>query len=174
MRRVQDLCGIAMRKGIARYSSFLSDREQTLAQAALNRESCEEYSFDGGYPFAERKILCIEPVGPCGTPPIACVQVECFHAQDVPAHKDYLGAVLGLGLDRSSIGDIVPDPQAPGTAYVFALEPAAEPVFRSYPALLRRNPRTGTRTDQAERHSFVSSGGRSPGGDASMQPRSGR
>lgn len=126
MRRVQDLCGIAMRKGIARYSSFLSDREQTLAQAALNREGCEEYSFDGGYPFAERKILCIEPVGPCGTPPIACVQVECFHAQDVPAHKDYLGAVLGLGLDRSSIGDIVPDPQAPGTAYVFALEPAAE------------------------------------------------
>lgn len=126
MRRVQDLCGIAMRKGIARYSSFLSDREQMLAQAALNREGCEEYAFEGGYPFAERRVLCIEPAGSCGTPPIGCVQVECFRVQEVPAHKDYLGAVLGLGLERSSIGDILPDPQAPGTAYVFALEPAVE------------------------------------------------
>ena len=34
MRRVLDLCAIAMNRGIARYSSFLSDREQTLALAA--------------------------------------------------------------------------------------------------------------------------------------------
>ena len=104
MRRVQDLCGIAMRKGIARYSSFLSDREQTLAQAALNRESCEEYSFDGGYPFAERKILCIEPVGSCGTLPIACVQVECFRAQDVPAHMLPAPASLQGGEDHLGVG----------------------------------------------------------------------
>ena len=126
MRRVLDLCAIAMNRGIARYSSFLSDREQTLALAALNREGCEEYSFDGGYPFAERRVLCIEPAGACGFSPIACVRMECLHVQDIPGHKDYLGAVLGLGLDRSSIGDIVLDPNAPGTAYVFALEPAAE------------------------------------------------
>lgn len=126
MRRVLDLCAIAMNRGIARYSSFLSDREQTLALAALNREGCEEYSFDGGYPFAERRVLCIEPAGACGFSPIACVRMECLHAQDILGHKDYLGAVLGLGLDRSSIGDIVLDPDAPGTAYVFALEPAAE------------------------------------------------
>ena len=116
MRRVLDLCAIAMNRGIARYSSFLSDREQTLALAALNREGCEEYSFDGGYPFAERRVLCIEPAGACGFSPIACVRMECLHVQDIPGHKDYLGAVLGLGLDRSSIGDIVLDPNAPGTA----------------------------------------------------------
>lgn len=126
MRRVQDLCKIATQRGIARYSSFLSDREQLLALAALNREDCSEYSFEGGYPFAERKLLCIEPVGAFVAMPIGCVKIECLHAQNAPGHKDYLGAILGLGLERSSVGDIVLDPQTPGTAYVFALDQAVE------------------------------------------------
>ena len=35
MRRAQDLCRIAENRGVARYSGFLSDREQSLAKAAL-------------------------------------------------------------------------------------------------------------------------------------------
>lgn len=126
MRRVQDLCDIAMRRGIARYSAFLSDREQTLACAALNRAGCEEYAFYGGYSFAERKLLGVEPAGTYAEPPICCVKIQCGQGQDAPGHKDYLGAILGLGLERPSIGDIVLDPENPGTVYVFALEQAAE------------------------------------------------
>lgn len=126
MRRVQDLCKIAMQRGIARYSSFLSDREQMLALAALNREGCTEYSFEGGYPFAERKLLCIEPAGAFAALPVGCVKIDCLHSQDFPTHKDYLGAILGLGLERSSVGDIVLDPENPGTAYAFVLDQAAE------------------------------------------------
>lgn len=37
MRHVEDLARAAFGRGIARYSAFLSDREQQLAQAALNR-----------------------------------------------------------------------------------------------------------------------------------------
>ena len=36
MRHVEDLARTAFGRGIARYSAFLSDREQQLAQAALN------------------------------------------------------------------------------------------------------------------------------------------
>ena len=36
MRRAQDLCRIAENRGVARYSGFLSDREQSLAKAAMN------------------------------------------------------------------------------------------------------------------------------------------
>ena len=43
----------------------------------------------------------------------------------LPAHKDYLGSRMGLEIRREALGDIVLPPDAPGTAYVFALEPAA-------------------------------------------------
>ena len=38
MRRVEELCRTAMQRGIPRATGFLSDREQALAQAALNRK----------------------------------------------------------------------------------------------------------------------------------------
>ena len=59
--------------------------------------------------------------------PICCVQLQC-RAQAgaaLPAHKDYLGSLMGLEIRREALGDIVLPPDAPGTAYVFALEPAA-------------------------------------------------
>lgn len=42
MRHVEDLARAAFGRGIARYSAFLSDREQQLAQAALNRAGAPE------------------------------------------------------------------------------------------------------------------------------------
>ena len=64
MRHIEDLARTASSRGIARYSGFLSDREQQLAQAALNRTDMpeDEIRFDGGWPGAERKLLCLEPV----------------------------------------------------------------------------------------------------------------
>ena len=37
MRRVEELCRVAQSRGIPRYTGFLSDREQSLAQAACNK-----------------------------------------------------------------------------------------------------------------------------------------
>ena len=54
MRRAQDLCCIAENRGVARYSGFLSDREQSLAKAAMNQAGCTWAAFEGGYPAAER------------------------------------------------------------------------------------------------------------------------
>ena len=70
MRHVEDLARAAFGRGIARYSAFLSDREQQLAQAALNRADALEEScrFEGGWPGAERRVLCLEPEG-CLPPP---------------------------------------------------------------------------------------------------------
>src|SRR5699024_4989930 len=58
---------------------------------------------------------------------LTCVRLECRAAPgaDLPAHKDYLGSLMGLALKREALGDIVLPPDAPGTAYVFVLEPAA-------------------------------------------------
>ncbi len=125
-RRTEDLCRIAQNRGIARYSGFLSDREQLLAQAALDRLGCDWGFFEGGWPGAERKLLCLEPAGASGDPPICCVILCCaVQPGQAPAHKDYLGSLLGLGLERECVGDILLDPARPGTAYAFLLERAA-------------------------------------------------
>ena len=103
MRHIEDLARTAQSRGIARYSGFLSDREQELARAALGRAGLEEgFRFDGGWPEAERRILCLEPEYSCPENPICCVQLQC-RAQAgavLPAHKDYLGSLMGLEIRR--------------------------------------------------------------------------
>ena len=120
MRHIEDLARTAQSRGIARYSGFLSDREQELARAALGRAGLEDgFRFDGGWPEAERRILCLEPEYSCPENPICCVQLQC-RAQAgavLPAHKDYLGSLMGLEIRREALGDIVLPPDAPGTAY---------------------------------------------------------
>ena len=130
MRHIEDLARTAGSRGIARYSGFLSDREQDLARAALNRAAVPEtdYRFDGGWPDAERKLLCIEPEGSYPADPLCCVKLCCraLSGAALPGHKDYLGSLMGLELRREALGDIVLPDDQPGVAYVFALEPAAE------------------------------------------------
>ena len=134
MRHVEDLARAAFGRGIARYSAFLSDREQQLAQAALNRAGAPEEScrFEGGWPDAERRVLCLEPEDCYPASPVCCVRLRCraLAGAQLPVHKDYLGSLMGLELRREALGDIVLPEDQPGTAYVFALEPAAQLICR--------------------------------------------
>ena len=133
MRHIEDLVHTAFSRGIARYSAFLSDREQDLARAALGRAEVQEgWRFDGGWPQAERRVLCLEPEGSFGQSPVYCVRLQCraLAGAALPAHKDYLGSLMGLNLKREALGDIVLPEDQPGTAYVFALEPAAQLICR--------------------------------------------
>ena len=126
MRHIEDLARTASSRGIARYSGFLSDREQQLAQAALNRTDMpeDEIRFDGGWPGAERKLLCLEPVDSYPASPLCCVRLQCraLPGAQLPVHKDYLGSLMGLELRREALGDIVLPEDQLGVAYVFALE----------------------------------------------------
>ena len=130
MRHVEDLARAAEGRGIARYSGFLSDREQDLARAALNRADVPEsdHHFAGGWPGAERKLLCLEPEGspPCKSVVLREADLPHPFRGGTAGPQGLSGSLMGLELRREALGDIVLPADTPGTAYVFALETAGE------------------------------------------------
>ena len=89
MRRVEELCRVAVSRGIPRYTGFLSDREQSLAQAACNKAGCSCIRFWGGFDAAERRVLCIEPPDAWQEEPLAYLQCTAY-GDKLPTHRDYL------------------------------------------------------------------------------------
>lgn len=146
MRRAEDLCASSEKRWSARYTGFLSDREQDLCAAALNRVGCDWYRFDGGYDGAERKLLCLAPFGIECEPPIRFVKVAYSHlCAQPPAHRDCLGAILGLAVERSCIGDLIPSPDE-HCIYVAVLQEMAGVLCRE----LRQAGRVSVRTTLCE------------------------
>lgn len=125
MRRVEELCRTAQNRGVPRYTGFLSDREQSLARAAANRAECSCIRFQGGYDGAERAVFCVEPPDSWSEEPVTALRMQAM-GTPLPGHRDYLGAVLGLGLERACVGDILQDPGDAAVFYAFVLEDKAE------------------------------------------------
>lgn len=120
MSRVEELCRVAHDRGIPRYTGFLSDREQVLAQAACHRAGFTAFRFWGGYPEAERRVLCLEPPDAWQEEPVAFLRITA-QGTDLPGHRDHLGAILGLGLERTCVGDLLQDPEQPAVFYAAVL-----------------------------------------------------
>lgn len=107
-KRLKELYDMSYRKNIPLYSDFLTPYEQSLF---YTMKFDEELSFlIGGYDMAERKIAVFLPYSGCEyNSPIRCLKIvplsEKF-SQDLN-HRDFLGSILGLGLERCLVGDIV-------------------------------------------------------------------
>lgn len=89
-------------------TSFLNEREQSLALSVLKQRRLTEYSFFGGYPDAERRILFLGETDEsrqreCIIP----IQIEVFKDSSPLRHGDILGSILGLGIKRNVVGDIL-------------------------------------------------------------------
>ena len=87
MTRVEELCRTAESRGFPRATGFLSDREQSLAWAAVCRAGCGCTRWEGGYPGAERRVLCIEPAGSWALEPVAALRIAA-QGTPPPAHRD--------------------------------------------------------------------------------------
>lgn len=93
------------------YSDFLSLEESGELIEHLRKHTEVSLKLDGGYDHAERQIMIITPVDShvdiC--PPIDCIRIEPlqFRFHDELTHRDYLGALMHLGIERSLLGDIV-------------------------------------------------------------------
>ena len=122
MRRAEDLYRSALQRGQARFSGFLSDRQQVLCKAALDKLRCDFYSFDGGYPEAQRRMLCFT-FEEDEVSPLCFVKITASSlSTQTLTHQDYLGALMGLSVERECLGDVLILPGTPQVAYVAVQE----------------------------------------------------
>ncbi|MDF2485711.1 MAG: hypothetical protein K0R46_1879 [Herbinix sp.] len=132
-RRLLDLANTAYNRGICMFSDFLNLNEQNIFVSLKNELPRIKYFTYGGFKDAERKILCF-----CGNEqinsveeiefPITCIKVVPINQRfsDSLNHRDFLGAVLNLGIDRSKVGDILIDANE---GYLFAHNTISQFIF---------------------------------------------
>ena len=127
LRHLGDLYRRAERQGTYTYSGFLSPAGQAAFLAEPPRGTVA-YAFEGGAPAAERRILIFGSENDFGylpEPPIKVLAVRPAAEKfaESLSHRDCLGAVLALGIERELVGDIIVRGKS---AYVLCLEQIAD------------------------------------------------
>ena len=110
-----DLANNAWQKGIIRYTGFLDLNEQNIYHMSSAELSFIRTELYGGYPFAERQILLMYPdafcymENPSDCAPVCALLIRPRNGSFASplTHRDYLGAILATGIERSLIGDIL-------------------------------------------------------------------
>lgn len=124
IKKLSEKADRAYYSNIKEYSSFLDLNEQEVFKWNLKEFKDVNYVFYGGYPEAERKIICFYnsdlsiDVENMSEYPVSILKVTNNSTQRC-SHRDYLGAVLNLGITRDLIGDII---VIENSAYVYCME----------------------------------------------------
>ena len=110
LARVSDQADQAIKTWEIVVTDFLSPPEQAEATAMLQRLTDVHSLAWGGYPQAERQRLAIArtdiPLDQSQIP-LSLLTIDGNFMFDPASHGDFLGALLGTGLDRSKVGDII-------------------------------------------------------------------
>lgn len=129
-KRLVELSKVACQRNIRVYSNFLNLNELNILYSVPKNELYSPYITFGGYATAERQMVAFLPDalylresnGETNSEhnsfPFSALRMEPLNkrfAQEL-THRDYLGTLLSLGIDRSKIGDIVVET---GKAVVF-------------------------------------------------------
>lgn len=122
--RLKELSTRSRNRGIYLYSDFLNLYEQTV----LYEEVKNDVTLLGGFPDAERKIACFGNENEFGYEPIPPITILCIEPlsqkfSDDLTHRDFLGSLIGLGIKRETLGDII---ITENKGYVFCLENIAK------------------------------------------------
>jgi RNA-binding protein YlmH len=123
--RIDDLAERAGRRGTVTKTDFLTPAEQ---YALRQYTRSDRLVLFGGQPDCERQAAFFLPeyMDPEDFDPAEYIRAVKLTAHfGTPGHRDYLGAVLGLGITREALGDIRIEGD---TAYIFCL-PAVQKLL---------------------------------------------
>lgn len=113
--RVNDTADICEKTQKPKFLGFLTADEAEYARRLLNVSRCN-VKFFGGYEGAERVMLgCFPDWDEIREFPISAVTFT-FRKSDTLRHRDFLGALMALGIKRETVGDILTEE---GRAVIF-------------------------------------------------------
>lgn len=147
---VLDLADRCEKRNIVTSGAFLTESERVRAEAMLRSAGFQSFAFWGGYEDAERTCPVFLPEyieevdNDTAEITFVSVTVDKFNMKSADfSHRDVLGSLMGLGLEREAVGDIV----AKGGEGAFVLRKSVLPfVFESllkigrYPVEVRECP----------------------------------
>lgn len=122
-KRFAELAKKAYSRGAYTYTGFLSLAEQ--AELDSVRKSLDApFELIGGVEGCERRVAAFGSAELCGAEPnapIVCISIRPLNKKfaDELTHRDFLGALMNLGVERDTLGDIVIKPEG---AYLFCLD----------------------------------------------------
>ena len=108
LSRVLDKIDQAAR-GVPACTPFLSEAQQEACTRLLNAAGHPRHLFAGGYPGAERKVCALLPdwmEEDSFEPPYTALRCRWLSGEKL-THRDFLGAILGQGIEREKVGDIL-------------------------------------------------------------------
>ena len=100
------------------FTSFLDLRQQALCRTAMEYAGNHGFFLFGGYPQAERRLALFLPDYmdapediPAESSPLCALRAKPRGGVELN-HRDYLGSLMGLGIRREMVGDILVSPQS--------------------------------------------------------------
>lgn len=113
LARALDKLDLAQNRSAPAHTAFLSPAEQACVTDLLNAAGHPRHFFFGGFEGAERQLCVFLPdwqeQEDWMADPEGCVSAlrATFPKDADPSHRDVLGALMGLGITREKLGDIL-------------------------------------------------------------------
>ena len=92
-----------------RFTFFLDEHQQALCRKVLASQRFESFCFYGGYEGASRQVLgMFAPYSEADKSRFPFTAVSYFYRKsDSLTHRDFLGCLMSLGIERDTVGDII-------------------------------------------------------------------
>ncbi len=108
IRRASDKLNLCEKRYTQTSSGFLNEREQDILLAEFENTDRARVFLVGGYESAERRALVFVPEYLELQENEIFGAIHCSYYKDYNLnHRDFLGALMGLGIDRETVGDII-------------------------------------------------------------------
>lgn len=126
-KRFQELAERCWRQGSYIFTNFLDLDGQNRFSRVRSSLPPVPVTLFGGAEGCERQVLCFGDENFCGYPaafPISCLKIAPLNHRfaEPLTHRDYLGALMALGMERELLGDIILREDA---AYLFCIDRVA-------------------------------------------------
>ncbi|MGN1377433.1 MAG: RNA-binding protein [Dorea sp.] len=126
-KRLIELSRMAYNREIVTFSDFLNLNELNILHTTPKNMFLSQYKTYGGYDLSERQMAAFLPDALYYDYeyPVRIIEIRPLNKRfaEELTHRDYLGAVMNLGIERCKLGDIIVED---GRALLFVKEEMAE------------------------------------------------